>query len=161
MSCHILETALPEHLHRGRSGSHPSLATCLVRNGITVVRKKCSEASPLEVRVDHCPLSICPIISDQYVKTGENVSHDNQSGAYIRARSQRWYAQWMSEAPPYSCPRFVACHVSWQLPALPLSRDDQSKEIGGRSILQISYYTVSFSFSSWNRSYPVDSSVIM
>ena len=71
MSCHILETALLKHLHRGRSSSHPSLATCLVRDGITVVRKKCSEASPLEVRVDHCSLSICPNIIDRYVEPGE------------------------------------------------------------------------------------------
>ena len=74
MSRHILKPALPEHLDRGRSSRHPGLASRLVRNGITVVRKKCSEASLLKVWVDHCSLPIYPniIIRDQfYVETGE------------------------------------------------------------------------------------------
>jgi len=58
MSRHIFEPALPEHLHRGRSSRYPSLASRLVRDGITVVRKECSETSPLEVWVDHCSLSM-------------------------------------------------------------------------------------------------------
>ena len=61
-SRHILEPALPKHLHRGRSSRHPCLASRLVRNGITMLRKICSEASLLEVWVNHCSLSICPNI---------------------------------------------------------------------------------------------------
>ena len=62
MSPHFLEPTLSEHLLRCRSSRHPSLASRLVRNGITVMRKKCSEASPLEVWEDHCSFSICPNI---------------------------------------------------------------------------------------------------
>ena len=60
MSPHFLEPTLPEHFLRGRSSRHPSFASRLVRNGITVMRKECSETSPLEVWVDHRSLSICP-----------------------------------------------------------------------------------------------------
>ena len=147
MGRHILESALPEHLHRGRSSRHPSLASCFICNGITVVRKKCSEASPLEVWVDHCSLSICPDIRDRFTWR-EKVSYDNRYEAHIRARPQSSETQWIPEALPCLYPRFLeACHVSWQLPALPPSRDEQSKEIGGRSIPQASYYTISFPFS--------------
>ena len=87
MSRHILEPAVPEHLHRGRSSSHPSFASRLVRNGITVMCKECSEAFFLEVWMNHRSLSIYTNIRDW--RTGEKFSYDNQSGAHIRASSQR------------------------------------------------------------------------
>ena len=64
MSPHFLEPTLSEHFLRGRSSRHPSLGTRLVCNGITVMRKICSEASLLEVWVNHCPFSIYPSIRD-------------------------------------------------------------------------------------------------
>ena len=138
MSRHIVVPALPGHLHRGRSSSHPNLASRLVRNGITMVRKECSKASPLEVWVDHCSLSICPNIRFKW-RLGEKVSYDNRSWGHIRAFPQRSETPWMSEALPCSCLRYLeARHLSWQLPALPHSTDDQPKDIWARTIPQFS-----------------------
>ena len=166
MGRHILESALPEHLHRGRSSRHPSLASCFICNGITVVRKKCSEASPLEVWVDHCSLSICPDIRDRFTWRLERrfLTIIGMRLISVLARKAQRLNEYRKRFHVYTLDFWR--HVMWvdncQLFLLQGTSNPRKLE-GGPShklpITQLAFHSLMIKW--WDQSYPVDSSVIV